>query len=88
MAESTGTMRETAMPKRSNKPAKVLEHMRVMPAENGGVSVEHHFTHYDHKPEMHVFGAGDGEGFKAHMMEHSGMAEAEAPADGADDEEA
>ena len=72
MAESY-SVHKMPMPKRSKKPAKVMENMRVMPAENGGVSVEHHFTHYDHKPEMHVFGKGEGKKFAAHMMQHAGM---------------
>ena len=89
MAESYSRsgIAEMPMPKRSNKPPKVMEHMRIMPAENGGVSVEHHFTHYDHKPEMHVFGAGDGKKFVAHVMKHSGMKDTEEAEDAGDKEE-
>lgn len=75
-----------AMPKKSNKPAKVMEHMIVTPGnkETGGVTVAHHFTHYDHKPEMHVFGKEMGKEFHAHMAEHSGMKQVEMSEDGGD----
>jgi hypothetical protein len=49
------------------KPAKVLDHLRVKEAENGGHSVEHHFTSFEHEPETHVFGADQGPEMLAHV---------------------
>jgi hypothetical protein len=57
--------------------AKELDHMRVTPGENGGVSIEHHFTSMEHPPEMHVFGASEGKEAAAHFMKHSRMSEKE-----------
>jgi hypothetical protein len=39
------------------KPAKVLEHLRVMKGADptGGTVVEHHFTSYEHPSEQHPF---------------------------------
>ena len=73
MAESYSKMGEMPMPKKSNKPAKVLEHMKVMPATGGGAMVEHHFTHLDHPMESHVFSSGQAKEFAAHVMQHAGM---------------
>lgn len=56
---------------KSKKQAKVLEHIRISEAENGGHSVEHHFTSYDHPPETHVFGAGDGHALVKHLAKHA-----------------
>jgi len=38
---------------------KELDHIRVSEAENGGHVAEHHFTHYEHSPETHVFAKGE-----------------------------
>jgi hypothetical protein len=84
MAESYSS-HEMKMPQRSKKPAKVLMHMMVKPAENG-VSVEHHFTSMEHEPEHHVFGNGMGKEFAAHMMQHSGMSDVQEAEDGGSEE--
>ena len=54
-------------------PAKQLHHLEMRGGESGGVSVEHHFTNYEHKPEMHVFGDGDGHMLAAHIEKHLGI---------------
>ena len=55
------------------KEPKVLEHIRLTPAENGGVVAEHHFTSYEHKPETNVFGENEGKELFAHLSEHLGI---------------
>jgi hypothetical protein len=62
---------------RRSKPAKVLAHLRVSEAENGGHVVEHHFTSYEHEPESHVFGKGQGAEMLAHVGKHMGVESAE-----------
>ena len=69
-------------PKVGKKAEPKLAHMRVTPAENGGVVVEHHFesgpeTRYK-EPETHVFGANEGEKMLSHISEHMGI-KSEAP---------
>lgn len=58
----------TATTHREPKPKKEFSHLEVKHAENGGHIVTHHFTHFNYKPEDHVF--GDGEGGK--MLGHVG----------------
>ncbi len=72
---SHGAMKEAAAtePPRHKIPPKELEHIRLTPAENGGVSAEHHFTSYEHKPEMHVFAAGQHKELMVHLSKHLGM---------------
>ena len=65
--------RAVAEPQAPKKPAKQLEHIRLEEAENGGVIATHHFTHYDHKPEPHVFGDGEGHKLAAHIEKHMGI---------------
>ena len=61
---------------------KVIEHIRIVPAENGGHTVEHHYKaapshsskmgmgmHYT-EPEHHVFGKEDGHEMLAHVANH------------------
>lgn len=74
MATESHAYHEMKMPARSKKPAKVLDHMRVMPAENAGAIIEHHFTKFEHEPERHVFGKEEGAKMAAHVMKHAGMA--------------
>lgn len=73
---SHGAMKEMAVtaPAPMRKPPKVLSHIEMREAENGGVIAEHHFTHYDHKPEAHVFGDGDGSKLATHIEKHLGIA--------------
>jgi len=61
-----------ATPKQK-KAAKVLDHMRITQSENGGHSIEHHFTSYDHPPEIHVFGAGESMAAHEHIAKHAKM---------------
>lgn len=66
-------MREALMSTaRDRKPPKVLEDIRIKKGENGGHVVEHHFTSYEHKPEVYPFGAGQGKELAAHLDEHVG----------------
>ena len=54
-------------------PPKELSAIHLMPAEGGGVAAEHHFTHMEHKPEMHVFAAHEGSKLAAHLGKHMGI---------------
>lgn len=54
-----------------SKPPKVLDHLRVMKADNGGHVVEHHFTSYAHEPEKHVFSKSEGSKTIAHITKHA-----------------
>lgn len=48
---------------------KVLDHIRIVPAENGGHTVEHHFESHGsyREPENHVFGKGEHKEMIAHV---------------------
>lgn len=56
------------------KPPKEFSHMEIHPGEDGGAVVTHHFTSYEHKPEMHPFSDGDGHKLAAHIEKHIGIA--------------
>lgn len=58
---------------RDKKPPKQLDHLEVKEAENDGHVVTHHFTNYEHKPENHVFGKGQGEAMVSHIRENMGL---------------
>ena len=56
---------------------KVLDHIRVkvrsgMPPKPG-VTVEHHYEGFEHKPSVHHFGKGEGDKFLDHMEKHAGV---------------
>jgi len=68
MAKTADTMASTH---KERKPKKVLSHIEIHEAENGGHTIRHHFTHYEHAPEEHVFGKG--ESMKAHEHIASAM---------------
>ena len=72
---SHGALKETAAegPRAPKKLPKELEHIRLTPAENGGVSAEHYFSHYEYKPEMHVFASGQHKELMAHLQKHLSM---------------
>jgi hypothetical protein len=58
--------------------AKVLSHLQVSQAENGGHIVEHHFDNSGpgegyHEAEQHVFGKGEGGKVLAHIGKHMGI---------------
>lgn len=53
------------------KPKKELSHMRITEGEKGGHNVEHHFTHYSHEPEAHVFGKSEGNEMLMHIAKHA-----------------
>jgi hypothetical protein len=55
------------------KPNKILDHIRIMPAMGGGVSVEHHYRGGMHEPKVHNFGMTDGSGFQKHLQTFTGM---------------
>jgi len=56
---------------RAQSERKVLSHLRIEPAEGGGHIVEHHFEHYAHEPERHVFGATEGDEAMAHIAKYA-----------------
>lgn len=72
---SHGAAKEMAATERAapKMPKKELEAIHLKEAENGGVTAEHHFTHYEHKPEVHVFSDGDGHKLAAHIEKHLGI---------------
>lgn len=93
---SHGAAKEVAAtaPTAPRKQPKVLSHGELREAENGGVTLEHHFTNYEHKPEVHVFGDGDGHKLAAHIEKHFGIkmpgksaVESAAPHEGDENEE-
>jgi hypothetical protein len=55
------------------KMPKVLQEMALRKGQTGGAVAEHMFTHYEHKPEVHVFGASDGAKLAAHIEQHLGL---------------
>lgn len=57
----------TASTHKERKPKKVLSHIEVHEGENGGHTVKHIHTSYEHPPEDHVFGAGQGGEMLAHV---------------------
>lgn len=61
-----------ATPKQ-RKMAKRLDHIRITESENGGHSIEHHYTSYEHPPEMHVFGKGESQAAHEHIAKHMNM---------------
>lgn len=74
MAYGEVTMARGAKHKKGKK---VLDHMRIKEAENGGHTVEHHYNTVDgpgyHEPEMHVFGPDQGEEMLAHVAKHANV---------------
>lgn len=65
----------TATTHKSRKPPKIIEHIRLSPGTNGGVTVHHHFTHYEHPPEgPHIFAADEGKKLASHLSKHLSMA--------------
>lgn len=68
----------TAEGVKEGKRAKVLAHIAVHHAENGGHIIRHHFDNsgpgYGYNdPEEYVFGAEEGEKAMAHVAQHTGM---------------
>lgn len=59
--------------KKTRKPAKKLSHVEIHEAENGGHTIRHHFTSYEHPPEEHVFGKGESMNAHKHLAEHLSM---------------
>lgn len=66
---------------KERKPPKVLSHLEIHEAENGGHTVRHHFTHYEHAPEEHVFGANESQAAHEHIASAVNM-----PMEGAGEE--
>lgn len=71
----------------NKKLPKVLDHIRITQSENGGHSIEHHFTHYDHPPEIHVFGKGEAQAAHDHIAKHMKMPLDKAAAAGTEENE-
>lgn len=68
--------------------AKMLHHIEIHPAENGGHTVSHHYREMSrdpkahsgvsmmhHEPETHVFGKEEGHDMLAHVANHLKIAE-------------
>lgn len=57
------------------KAPKVLDHLRVSRALDGGHVVEHHYTSMEHVPRPYKFGPGEAEGRRAaaHIARHAGL---------------
>jgi len=72
---SHGAMKEQAVAERRPVPLpkKEFSHMELREAENGGAIATHHFTAYEHKPEMHAFGTDEGHKLAAHIEHHLGI---------------
>ena len=62
----------TQAPTKAKMP-KILDGMTLRAGENKGVIAEHHFTHYEHKPEMHIFSDGEWHKLAAHIEKHLGI---------------
>lgn len=58
---------------KSRKPAKVLSHIEIHEAENGGHVIKHVHTAYEHPTEEHVFGKGESQAAHEHIAEHMSM---------------
>ena len=75
---------------RGRKAKKVLHHLEIHHAENGGHTVQHHFSSDGgqyHEPEPHVFGEGEGHKMLAHVAEHMGVEHESKAEDRAEGEE-
>ena len=58
---------------RESKEPKVMSHIEVRKADNGGHIVEKHYTSYEHKPERNVFGKDEGAKALDHIAESCGI---------------
>jgi len=58
---------------KEKKLPKVLEEISMKKGKTGGHVLTHRFTHYEHAPETHVFGDGDGEKLMQHLSKHMGV---------------
>jgi hypothetical protein len=74
---SHGATKELAASQPTAKPAKggkkELEGITIKKSANGGLSIEHRFTRFEHPPEIHVFAADQGENLRAHLEKHLGI---------------
>jgi hypothetical protein len=58
---------------RERKPKKAISHIRVEEGENGGHILTHEHTHFEHPPEVHVFGKGQSMEAHKHLADHLSM---------------
>jgi hypothetical protein len=72
---------------KAKKTPKVLDHVRVKRALDGGHVVEHHYTDYQHEPRAYKFGKDEGGRAAAHIARHAGLPGSGADAVEADGEE-
>ena len=77
MAKGRSSMEPIAegRPREDKKRAKVLAHIEIHQAENGGHIVRHHFDNSGpgygyHEPEEHIFSEGEGDKLVAHVKKH------------------
>lgn len=59
-------------PKQRKMP-KVVEHISIAQAKNGGHTVRHHYTSTEHSPEEHVFAVDQGHELVQHLAKHAGI---------------
>lgn len=59
----------TASTHKERKPPKKLSHIEIHEGKSGGHIVKHIHTHYEHPPEEHVFGKGQGNEMLGHVSE-------------------
>lgn len=79
MATYVAGEKPAGMAKRKSS-KKMLDHMRIHHAENGGHIVEHHFTSgmgAFHEPERHVFAGHEGGKLLDHVAHHMGVTDNE-----------
>ena len=55
---------------------KKLDHLRIYPGEDGGHTVEHHYSEDGlilHRPKTHVFGKDEGLDLMSHIADAAGV---------------
>ena len=55
---------------KARKPKKEISSLEITKGESGGHVMTHRFTHMEHAPEVHVFGASEGSQAMKHVAEH------------------
>jgi hypothetical protein len=57
----------------NKKLPKVLESIEMRKGKSGGHSLTHRYTHMEHAPETHIFGAEEGSKLMQHLSKHMGI---------------
>jgi len=58
---------------KEKKLPKVLESIEIKKGMSGGHVLTHRHTHFEHAPETHVFGDGEGHKLMQHLSKHMGV---------------